>query len=234
VNAKLLVESKNDMLFVQAVIDHLHMENIGFDIPICQPDDYECMDGLNSAKLEECLTIMKRKLLKEEFDRIGIIIDQDDKSKKERLHLVSEAVKNVFGTDQIMEDTGLFAPVCTRINGEDYDLNIACFLMNVNGKGELETVLKTVRVQDAVYADCLENWRTCLKEKHKEISDREFDKLWVSHYIRFDTCSKRERRQAAAKCSMAGFEYVMKNKKFVWNLDHPVLDELKNFLKLFS
>ncbi|GBC62778.1 hypothetical protein DENIS_3755 [Desulfonema ishimotonii] len=230
---KLLVESKNDMLFVQALIDYLNLEGIEIDIPICQPDDYECMEGLNASKLEEALTIIKRSLVKERIEKIGIIIDQDSKPAAERLSLVNEAIKNVFETEEEIEDTGKFI----KIRDQDDDtsaMELACFLTNVDGEGELETVLRAIKAEESVYADCLESWRTCLKDHHKKISDKDFDKFWVNNYIRFDTCRRRERKQAGRKCSMSAFEYVMTRKTEIWDFDHAVLNEFKNFLHLFA
>ncbi len=33
---------------------------------------------------------------------------------------------------------------------------------------------------------------------------------------------------------MNGFDYVMKNKRHIWNFEHEVLNELKEFLQLFA
>ena len=71
-------------------------------------------------------------------------------------------------------------------------------------------------------------------QKHgKEISLKEFNKFWVDMYIRFDTCSKSDKKQADRKCSMRGFDYVMTNKAVIWDFEHPVLNDLKKFLGLF-
>ncbi|GBE73146.1 hypothetical protein myaer87_03730 [Microcystis aeruginosa NIES-87] len=53
-------------------------------------------------------------------------------------------------------------------------------------------------------------------------------------YLRFDTCSTEDKKQAGRKCSMNGFDYVMKNKRHIWNFEHEVLNELKEFLQLFA
>jgi len=97
-----------------------------------------------------------------------------------------------------------------------------------------------------------------LNDKQKAITDKEFDKFWISNYkylaksfpvfsiirrypkiygqvlIRFDTCSKKERKQANRKCSMYNFDYIMEKKRDIWNFDHPVLDDFKAFLNLFK
>ncbi|GEA27410.1 hypothetical protein MiAbW_01973 [Microcystis aeruginosa NIES-4325] len=33
---------------------------------------------------------------------------------------------------------------------------------------------------------------------------------------------------------MKGFDYVMKHKPHIWNFEHEVLNELKEFLQLFA
>lgn len=98
-------------------------------------------------------------------------------------------------------------------------------------KGELETVLKMIKKKDSIYADCLSSWRDCVNkslDNNKEnIKDKDFDKFWVNNYIRFDTCSKKEQKQAEKKCTLEkSFE------KDVWDFDNKILDDLKNFLKL--
>ncbi|MBC6430551.1 hypothetical protein FM036_06805 [Nostoc sp. HG1] len=94
-------------------------------------------------------------------------------------------------------------------------------------------MLKSIKAQGSVHADCLESWKDCLQNNGEQITVKEFNKFWVDMYIRFDTCSKYEKKQAERKCSMKGFDYVMKNKTAVWNFEHPALNDLKGFLQLF-
>nr|WP_308477947.1 hypothetical protein [Microcystis aeruginosa] len=91
-----------------------------------------------------------------------------------------------------------------------------------------------MKSQDSTYADCLEDWRNCLNNQEKSIIDKDFDKFWISKYLRFDTCSREDKKQADSKCSMKGFDYVMKHKPHIWNFEHEVLNELKEFLQLFA
>jgi hypothetical protein len=51
----------------------------------------------------------------------------------------------------------------------------------------------------------------------------------VAQYIRYDTCSKKEKKQVATKCT---FQAAMG--KAIWNFDNEKLDDLKAFLKIFS
>ncbi len=68
----------------------------------------------------------------------------------------------------------------------------------------------------------------CLETKNIQFSQKNFDKLWINFYSRYDTCSKDDMKQAHSKCS---FEAALK--KEIWDLDAPVLDDLKALLQLF-
>jgi len=69
-----------------------------------------------------------------------------------------------------------------------------------------------------------------LQEHDEIISDKDLNKFWISNYLRFDTCSKEDRKKAGKKC---GLQYVMENKTHIWNFEHSSLQELKDFLRLF-
>jgi hypothetical protein len=110
---------------------------------------------------------------------------------------------------------------------------LACYFTNFEGKGELETLLKAIKARKSPQADCLSSWKTCIESQGKDISDKDFDKFWVSIYLRYDTCSNQEQTQAGKKCSMSGFKYVMEHKKDIWDWNNPALDDLKEFFTLF-
>ena len=228
-NNILIVESKNDKFFLNAIIDYLN-----FDIDITEPilieeSDYLSMDGLDPTKLEKALKDLKADIQKGEINNIGIVIDLDDQSEENRVAFVNNCLQAVFPDCQTLLKVNEFI----NLNFEDFDVQLACHFINVNGTGELETVLRSVKSKVSVFADCLDSWKDCLQGQGKTISLKEFNKFWVSMYLRFDTCDDNEKRQAERKCSMKGFEYVMKEKQDIWDFENPVLDELKQFLKLF-
>jgi len=226
----LIVESKNDQIFFEALVNHINLKNIEFGNPICKIDDYECLGGLSQKRLIHYLIEIKSSVIKEGYiNAVGIILDNDGR-REERLEMINSAIKEVFNTDEQFTNTSRFITILI----DDYELKIACFLTHVDGKGELETVLKAIKTKESPYADCLSAWKKCLSECNKDISDKDFDKFWLNNYIRFDTCSSEERRQANRKCSISEFEYVMKNKKDVFNFEDTVLDDVKNFLKMFN
>lgn len=222
-----IVESKNDKIFMQAMVEKLNC-----DIQVASPiyiDDYKSLEGLSETELIKALKNLERKIDQKDIEKIGIIIDLDNDSEQERLNLVNKCIKQVFESETL-SSTKQFIDICTD---RGTNSKLACYFTNVGGKGELETLLKAIKVRDSPYADCLNSWKTCLESKGKKINQKEFDKFWVSNYIRFDTCSKKEQKQAGRKCSMSEFDYVMEHKKDIWDWDNPALDDLKEFFKLF-
>jgi hypothetical protein len=226
----LIVESKNDKIFIEKLIEILNFDNIEIDEPICV-DDYECLDGWSKTAIIRALKSLSASLPKKNITKIGIVIDQDKHTKEQRLNLINECVDQVFTKSAILNDVSSLIEVKSNF---DISLQLGCYFTNVNQQGDLDTLLKAIKTQDSDYADCLESWRNCIKEHEKTISNEDFDKFWVNNYIRFDTCLKKESGQAYRKCSMYNFDYILENKSHIFDFDNPVLDEIKAFLKLFK
>lgn len=226
-NNILIVESKNDKIFVDALIKHLNL-NVEINTQIIV-NEYETLDGLSKTTLINKLKSIKASNVKKPVNKLGIIIDMDNYNQKQRLEFINECIQEVFSTKITLNNLDEFIAVPTPTN----TINIATYFTNVNGKGELETLLKVIKNQDSSYADCLESWRECVSSKNKTIKQKDFDKFWVNIYIRYDTCSKKESKRAGEKCSMSNFEYIMNNKIDIWDFEHENLQELKEFLLLF-
>lgn len=228
----LIIESENDKFFIEALIKHLNLNDVEVSKgPICSIDDFECLEGLSSQKLTTVLKSIKNRLRKEEIQRIGILIDQDDKTAEERLNLVNVSIKEAFEVENILDSVGILK--ASEIDGNQ-TVEIATYFTNANGQGELETVLKEIKSESSIYADCLENWQECLRQNPQinngnGLKPKDFDKFWVQIYIRYDTCSKTEQKQAGRKCNN---EIAMS--KPIWNFNHNCLNELKSFLNLFN
>jgi len=222
-----IVESKNDAIFMQAMVDQINCH-----IQVEQPiyiDDYESLEGLSETKLITTLKDLEAELQKRDIEKIGIIIDIDNYSEPERLEWVNKCIQQVFKSENL-SNTKQFIDI-SGDNGTKAKL--ACYFTNFGGKGELETLLKAIKARESPHADCLSSWKTCIESQGKDISDKDFDKFWVSIYLRYDTCSNQEQTQAGKKCSMSGFKYVMEHKKDIWDWNNPALDDLKEFFTLF-
>ena len=222
----LIVESKNDEYFFRSVIKHLNYD-IEIESPIFADEDYRPMGGLDPTKLTQALKSIRAEIQKEDIERIGIIIDIDRDSEIDRIKFINECIVKVFPEAVLIDRINQFID----LNFEDYQIQLACYFTNVNGQGELETVLKTIKSQDSTHADCLDRWRECLTSNNRKITDKNFDKLWIANYIRYDTSTKDEKKDAANKLTL---NYALENKSSIWNLDHPILAELKVFFKLFN
>jgi hypothetical protein len=223
----IIVESKNDAIFMQAMV-----EKLNYDIQVDPPiyiDNYKSLEGLSETKLIITLKDLEAELQKRDIEKIGIIIDIDNYSEAKRLEFVNKCIHQVFESETL-SSTKQFIDICGD-NGTKAKL--ACYFTNVGGKGELETLLKAIKARESPHADCLNDWRTCIESQGQQIDQKGFDKFWVSIYLRYDTCSDKEQKQAGRKCSMYEFDYVMKHKKDIWNWEHRVLDDLKEFFTLF-
>jgi len=226
-----IVESKNDRIFMQAMVEKLNS-----DLQVASPiyiDDYKSLDGLDETKLISALKNLKAEIPKKGVKKIGIIIDIDNYSEQERLGLVNNCIKNGLGTET---ETLLSTKQFIDISGDNgTKAKLACYFTNVGGQGELETLLKAIKARESPHADCLNSWKTCIESQGQQMGRKDFDKFWVSIYLRYDTCSNQEQTQAGKKCSMSesGFDYVMEHKKNIWDWNNPALDDLKEFFTLF-
>lgn len=230
----LIVEGDTDKIFIETLIEVMN-ENSEYKIEI---DDCRVIGGLDSNKdSKKIKTALK--ILKEEagtpsigIPKIGIILDVDTFSIEERLQLLNECVNEVFKIINAQLNIGDFFEVT---NEREDELEITCFFMNVNGQGELSTVLKAIKAEEytSIYADCIESWKNCVEqflENNEKIivSKNEFDKHWVYNYIYYDISNKKH------SFNKKGFKYIMQNKRDIWNFENTILENLKIFLALFE
>jgi hypothetical protein len=222
----LIVESNNDKYFFQSVIKHLNYQ-IEIAAPIFLDEDCRVMDGSDKDKLTRALKDLKADIQKADIDRIGIILDIDRHSAADRIKFINDYLIKVFPKAAPLDCINQFID----LNFEDYPIQLACYFTNVDGQGELETVLKAIKSQDSTHADCLASWRECVTNSGGKVSDKIYDKLWVNYYIRHDTATKDDKKHAATNLTL---NYALEHKPSIWNLDDPLLDELKIFFKLFD
>ena len=144
----LIVESKNDKYFIEALIKHLNL-SIKVDEPICSTNEYECLGGIGNliSKLES----VKSNIEKHNIDKIGIIFDADDKGIDERTKTIEDAINTTC---------------------KEYSLKFKIYIINIDGKGELETILKKIASQKHTMADCSEEWNKCCLDNKKQLTKK--------------------------------------------------------------
>jgi hypothetical protein len=137
----LIVESKNDKYFFQAVIKHLNYD-IEVEAPIFLDEDYREMAGLDPTKLTQALKSLKAEIQKEDIERIGIILDIDRHSEAERIKFINDYLIKVFPEAIPLDRVNHFV----ELNFDDYHVQLACYFTNVDGQGELETVIQSANI----------------------------------------------------------------------------------------
>jgi hypothetical protein len=177
----------------------------------------------------------------DKYNKIGIILDADEVGISGRVEFINKCLQSICSDIQLETINQLK-------RSEELDLEIACYITNIDGKGELETVMREVYSIDAPYADCLNNWKECLSFQGIEIKQKEFDKVWVSNYLKYDTCLKNDKKQKSRKCANElvnnsensdEIENNLKSndttiKKDIWDFEHTALDDLRDFLQLLE
>ncbi len=208
----IVVESEDDKVFIEAIARGAAIRT------------FEVQQLGGQGQLEKRLEILKNQLVKTQTVgdtiRIGIVLDRDREPLSERFAFVNKALKTTFG---VQLDTA-----STFVKSKDQNVEIACYFVNVDGSGELETLLKQIANRPSPYANCLDSWRKCIPNA---ISDKEFDKLWIHYYLRWDTATDEDRERANQRIKVS---YSMQEKPYIWELDSPLLTPLKTFLNLFQ
>ena len=220
----LIIESKGDKLFLEALIGFMRLEDIEFSNPICKIDGYLCLGGKDNLKKE--LRELKTEVAKGEVVRIGVILDADKEGIPAKIQTINEILVALQFSIQLAQSNE-WANYEDEASGNT--ISISCHILNFGGYGELETVLRAIKSEKSVFANCLESWKDCLHANGETITQKEFDKFWVNIYQRYDCCSKDEKTQAGKHCSD---EASMK--KPIWNFEHEALTELRAYLASFT
>lgn len=226
----LITEGVDDGHFAAALIEDINREKT----VDCFFERYTPLGGLDEKTLVKDLQGKLGEIRRGKIRRIGILIDQDLFSKKKRLDFLNEVIKKAFGQEAVLENTNTLYTIEVE---EDTNVEIACHFMNVNGQGELETVLRAIKTKDSPHADCLNTWRDCLESQGAKVKEKEFVKSWIRDYIRLDTCSSSKFRGNKGKyCSMNCLDNILARKgdKAIFDLKAKELTDLRAFLSLFK
>ncbi|MGH1335088.1 MAG: DUF3226 domain-containing protein [Aureispira sp.] len=224
----IITEGEDDVQFLAAIAKELNtvQENT------CSFQS-TAMKSLSKRKLVLDLKAKINEITRGKIRRIGLVIDQDTHSLQERLDFLNEVVEEAYGSTNVFQTTNTLYTIPIE---EDTTVELACYFMNVEGTGELETVLRAIKTQPSPHADCLEAWQGCILEKGKTLTEKQFIKLWIGNYVRLHTCfTSKFRKNVGEYCSINRLDNILARTgdKITFDLQHPTLNPLKEFLRLF-
>lgn len=238
--AKIIVEDNNDKHTYQAIIDHIKLQE---NLSVSQVEvDWEVSSAEANPERPTGLIRTLKSLLNDirsgSIERIGIVWDIDDDA-SQKLQTVLTAVSGAFGTDVIVKPFSkpneFGSIVFDSGTPEEIEVKVACFFVGLNGKGEIEDLLKAIKSQPSPLADCIhENLPHCLEVNGiTDVNDKELVKLWINNYQRYDSLVKKERTASNTK-----WESVMMKRGielFDFNKDEvSELHALKVFLRMMT
>ena len=100
----MIVESQDDKDFWRAIIDHIN-ESTHLTITIVEFYPLNGIERENYRNLEQRLKRLNDTLLKDDIQKIGIVLDLDEQTREERLALVSQCIQRVFREAARIDDT---------------------------------------------------------------------------------------------------------------------------------
>lgn len=217
---RLIVEGSEDKLFITHLLQTLGNVDVQEINPIDGIENFEY-----SNKLEKALITVKNDVIKKSLKKVGLILDQDDKE-NDRIAFLNKHIHIVFGKQYSLINQS--ESIQIEIDGAILELSL--FVMNVNGAGEMNSMLRIISTQPSNFADCLQHWKVCADPKSEIISNNEFDKLWVHYFIRWDNSTKEQRANSNKNCTIKA---VLENKPQIFDFENKSLDDLKNYLNQF-
>lgn len=231
---KILVEGKNDVAFINALLKFINKK-----IDVSAIDVKSLEKGLSENTLTIALEEFRDKEIYH-YNKLGIIIDIDNNTQKERLDFIASIINKVFSIKINVEDVGTEYSI--TFNKNSFILSI--WLMNVNGKGELMTVLREIKKQNSSIADCIQ---VCCSQKN-DFNQKAFDDDWSHLYMKWDCCSLKERKSHInfslalkldeTKMTEDEKKVAVENnyQKLVnaWDFGHNSIELLRNYLTQFQ
>jgi len=235
-----IVEGKSDKFFFEYILKNVLNEDM---IAVEAVNNVEVVFSDGLSKLPEKIGSEISKMSSKSSNKMGIVIDLDNEKSgggyKNRLQNINDAIQKAFST-YFKKDVDIpkFSELQKSINFRISDkstVEIKYHFIHLDGKGELEDILRKIKLHTSHHADCVDKgWRCCLCQKGLFKTEKEINKTWLDYYIRHDILTEAERKNASKTCNLG---YVLNDENrtgTIFNFDDDCLKELKNFLKLFS
>jgi thiaminase len=185
--------------------------------------------------------------------KLGVMLDLDKSTVEKRIDYINQAI-GIALKEQGFETQN--QPILTTVNqfitlkkDEYQTVQVAAYFTNVEKQGELEDLLRAIVSKETVFADCLNAWIECVKSKGKiygkvgdtcDFNEKEFTKLWVDFYKRFDTLKRGDRGEVTTNWKViwlgkeGNSKEIQERGSEIFDLKHEKLNELKEFLAWFN
>jgi hypothetical protein len=277
----LIVESKNDKAFFDFLLTHLQVVSTT-PVTIFGLDELVSRGGLSKERLKEALEVNLKTITKGLpqgiTPKIGILIDADEPNKgnanmlggfEPRLKAINTIIEEVTKQNPnfqqlCVSNTDFYDIKLQTDTEEEVAIQIGCHLTNIEGRGNLDTLKKSIANTDlALIANCLEKWRECYEQKIQSGSiqaklkikklDSEFEKLWVtfaeryddltasifeeqwnSFYAKYDTLPEDKRGNSGQRNEAYTLLKERGLEMFDWDSPQPDFRKLCSFLRCFS
>ena len=229
---KVIVESFNDQAIYTHILNNFCRSNADVE-PFIDNLDWIELAGLERTKLITKLKDIRLELARAtETPKLGIIIDLDTSSLNERITFLNELCSEAFELSIDIEKECEFK--LFEIPEYDNEFELAYCFSGLNGQGELEDILRAIAdTTKSEHADCLETgWKACLTSKGINISEKNFQKIWIDFYKRYD-CLNSSQKSNAGKYTQWKYFLEKHPNKFNFSKDIPELNSIKQFLTNF-
>jgi len=173
------------------------------------------------------LNAQKISIAKGATKNIGILIDADEPGITAKIKSkINPAIEKAFGlTDAIKAPNEK-----SSIIFGGHVVNIFCYLFNIDGQGELEDILKEIRIDKNTKATiCLDQFVECLEGFTEAYSEKEYKKNFI-YFYGYDCINKEGLNAQETKLKIKDYGYYSPQ---YWNFEHDRLKELRQFLELF-
>ncbi len=180
----IIVEGISDKKFLEGYIAYLQKTF---------PKKYLLIDDIKEAKGQDAifytLEALKRHIINQvETKNIGILIDADDEGVTAKIeNKINPAIEKAFNIKNAVK-----APnEISLINYGSNIINVFCYILNTDGKGELEDILREIRTdKDAEIPICLDKFVECMKGFNEAYPEKTYKKNFINFYGY--ECIKRE------------------------------------------
>jgi hypothetical protein len=237
----IIAEDNNDKYTLEAILKSMANQDRAI-VASAETVDWEIRNAENDienpAGLAKSIESLLKEMPKGKYDKIGLVWDTDSFTAAERILQFNNAINKAINnyTQKDPENIANFTVPLTEINQfvplevKGVTVQIGCYFIHHNGRGEMEDLLKAIKTKPSPIADCVDKLMPgCMQENGEAApGNKDLVKLWINHYQRYDTLAAKNR---VAKYTM--WENVMLHRSDIFDFNRvgePALDELKFFL----